>query len=131
MGKTSSKVFEFLEDVSASLTDLANRELTALKELKKQEEGEHPFGIEDLLYYAKRVEEKQFDLDFGAIREHFPVDLVLSGIFKILQDLFGLRFQEIVDAELWHGDVCAFSVLDLSSGDLLGYFYLDLFARFM
>lgn len=112
------QVFEFLEDISASLTDLATRELALLKDLKvgscfdifhpcqfflmshtltvllvamhqKKEEGELPFGMEDLLYYVKRVEEAQFDLDFGALKQYFPVDVVLSGILKITQDLFG------------------------------------------
>ncbi|KAH8495439.1 hypothetical protein H0E87_018570 [Populus deltoides] len=129
MAKTSTKVFEFLEDISASLTDLAMRELALLKDLKKKEEGELPFGIEDLLYYVKRVEEAQFDLDFGALKQYFPVDVVLSGILKITQDLFGLRFQEVADAEVWHGDVSVFSVFDLSSGELLGYFYLDIYMR--
>ncbi|KDP26747.1 hypothetical protein JCGZ_17905 [Jatropha curcas] len=129
MAKTSSKVFEFLEDISASLTDMATRELNVLKDLKKKEEGEIPFGIEDLLYYVKRVEEKQFDLDFGVLRKFFPVNLVLSGIFKIVQDLFGLRFQEMSDPEVWHSDVSVFSVLDLGSGELLGFFYLDLYKR--
>lgn len=129
MAKTSTKVFEFLEDISASLTDLATGELALLKDLKKKEEGEPPFGIEDLLYYVKRVEEAQFDLDFGALKQYFPVDVVLSGILKITQDLFGLRFQEVADAEIWHGDVSVFSVFDLSSGELLGYFYLDIYTR--
>ncbi|XP_052311994.1 probable thimet oligopeptidase isoform X3 [Populus trichocarpa] len=96
---------------------------------KKKEEGELPFGMEDLLYYVKRVEEAQFDLDFGALKQYFPVDVVLSGILKITQDLFGLRFQEVADAEVWHGDVSVFSVFDLSSGELLGYFYLDIYMR--
>lgn len=56
---------------------------------QKKEEGGLPFGIEDLPYYIRRVEELQFDLDFGAVKQYFPVNLVLSGIFKISQDLFG------------------------------------------
>ncbi|KAJ4837321.1 hypothetical protein Tsubulata_048511 [Turnera subulata] len=129
MAKTSSKVFEFLEDISVSLTELATRELSMLKDLKKKDEGDAPFGIEDLLYYVKRVEEMQFDLDFGALKQYFPVDLVLSGIFKIVQDLFGLRFEEISGADVWHSDVSVFSVFDLTTGELLGYFYLDLYKR--
>ncbi|KAA8533259.1 hypothetical protein F0562_033208 [Nyssa sinensis] len=129
MAKSSAKVFEFLEDISASLTDLAMRELTILKDLKKKEEGDSPFGIEDLLYYVKKVEELQFNLDFGAIKQNFPVNLVVSGIFKICQDLFGLRFEEIADAEVWHGDVHLYSVFDLGSSELLGYFYLDMYSR--
>ncbi|OMO60398.1 Peptidase M3A/M3B [Corchorus capsularis] len=129
MAKTSSKVLEFLEDISSSLSDLANKELAVLKELKKQEEGELPFGVEDLLYYVKKVEQQEFNLDFGALKQYFPVNLVLSGIFKIFQDLFGLRLEEIVDADVWDCDVRVFSVFDLSSGELLGYFYLDMYTR--
>lgn len=129
MAKTPSKVLEFLEDISSSLSDLANKELAMLKELKKQDEGELPFGVEDLLYYVKKVEQQEFDLDLGALKQYFPVNLVLSGIFKIFQDLFGLRFEEIADADAWHSDVRMFSVFDLSSGELLGYFYLDMYTR--
>jgi hypothetical protein len=41
----------------------------------------------------------------------------------------GLRFEEIAGAEVWHCDVRVFSVFDLSSSELLGYCYLDLFSR--
>ncbi|KAI8002097.1 putative thimet oligopeptidase [Camellia lanceoleosa] len=100
-----------------------------LKDLKKKEEGDFPFGIEDLLYYVDRIEEQQFNLDLGALKQYFPFNLVMSGILKICQDLFGLRFEEIADAEVWHSDVHLYSVYDLSSSELLGYFYLDMFSR--
>lgn len=129
MPKSSSKVFEFLEDLSASLNELATREINMLKDLKRKEEGDSPFGIEDLLYYAKRVEELQFHVDFADVKQYFPVNLVMSGILKICQDLFGLRFEEIADAEVWHPDVQLYSVYDLSSSELFGYFYLDVFSR--
>ncbi|XP_008222033.1 PREDICTED: probable thimet oligopeptidase [Prunus mume] len=129
MAKTPSKVFEFLEDISNSLTDSATMELSMLKDLKRKEEGDHPFGIEDLLYYVKKAEAQQFNVDFGALKQYFPVNLVLSGVFKIVQDLFGLRFEEMTDAEVWHSDVCVYSVFDLSSGELLGHFYLDMYKR--
>ncbi|CAL2230921.1 unnamed protein product [Prunus armeniaca] len=129
MAKTPSKVFEFLEDISNSLTDSATMELSMLKDLKRKEEGDHPFGIEDLLYYVKKAEAQQFNVDFGALKQYFPVNLVLSGVFKIVQDLFGLRFEEMTDAEVWHSDVCVYSVFDLSSSELLGHFYLDMYKR--
>ncbi|KAL2903544.1 putative thimet oligopeptidase [Bienertia sinuspersici] len=129
MAKSSSKVFEFLEDLSTSLSDLAGKELAVLQELKKNEEGDEPFGIEDLLYYMKKFEEENFHLDFGALKEYFPLSLVLQGVFKILQDLFGLRFEVIVSAEVWQEDIRVFSVFDLGSGELMGYVYLDLYSR--
>ncbi|THG24008.1 hypothetical protein TEA_012980 [Camellia sinensis var. sinensis] len=68
---------------------------------QKKEEGDFPFGIEDLLYYVKRIEGQQFNLDLGALKQYFPFNLVMSGILKICQDLFGLRFEEIADAEVF------------------------------
>ncbi|XP_009105104.1 probable thimet oligopeptidase isoform X2 [Brassica rapa] len=129
MSKTSTTVIRFLEGISSSLTDLAIREFSILKDLKRKEEGELPFGVEDLLYYIKRVEELQFDLDFGDIRQYFPVSLVLSGIFKICQDLFGIKIEEVTETDVWYYDVQAFAVFDSGSGKLLGYFYLDMFTR--
>ncbi|KAL2543331.1 putative thimet oligopeptidase [Abeliophyllum distichum] len=129
MANSSAKVFEFLENISGSLTELASRELSLLKEMKKKEEGEFPFGIEDLPYYVKRAKDQQFDLDFGIVKQYFPINVALSGIFKICQDLFGLRFEEVTDADVWHQDVQLISVFDLSSGELLGYFYLDIYTR--
>lgn len=57
---------------------------------QKKEEGDYPFGVEDLLYYVKKAEEQQFNFDFGDLKQYFPVNLILSGVFKIAQDLFGI-----------------------------------------
>ncbi|WOL03678.1 hypothetical protein Cni_G12398 [Canna indica] len=129
MARTSEKVFEFLEDISENLTDMAMAELNLLKDLKTNEDGDSHFGMEDLLYYMRRAEEQELNLDFGEVKQYFPVNLVLSGILKIFQDLFGLKFEEIKDIEVWHETVCLFSVTDVSSQELLGYFYLDIYSR--
>ncbi|PKU72853.1 thimet oligopeptidase [Dendrobium catenatum] len=129
MAKSPSKVFEFLEEVSDNLSDLATTELNFLKELKLKEEGDTFFGMEDLLYYIRRAEELHFNLDMAEVRQYFPVNVVLSGIFKILQDIFGLKFKEVKNIEIWDETVNLYAVLDLSSKELLGYVYLDMFSR--
>lgn len=45
--------------------------------------------------------------------------------------LAALRFEEIKDVEVWHDTVRLFSVWDANSSDLLGYFFLDIFSRFV
>ncbi|EPS67906.1 hypothetical protein M569_06863, partial [Genlisea aurea] len=130
MANTSTKVIEFLEKISASLTESAAKELSLLKEMKRKEEGDSPFGMEDMPFYVKKIKEQHLDLNFGVIKQYFPINLVLSGIFKIIQDVFGLRFEEVTDAEVWHKDVQLFSVVDMHSGELMGYFYLDIYSRF-
>ncbi|KAL5997347.1 hypothetical protein ACLOJK_008277 [Asimina triloba] len=83
MARTSTKVFEFLEEVSICFTDVANRELNILKDLKKKEEGDFVFGTEDLLYYVKRAEEQAFNQDskvvFSAWCYSNTMSLILYG----------------------------------------------------
>jgi thimet oligopeptidase len=55
-----------------------------------KEEGDAQFGTEDLLYYMKRAEQHKVDLDIGEIKRYFPVKLVISGMLKMFQDLFGI-----------------------------------------
>ncbi|PKA49920.1 thimet oligopeptidase [Apostasia shenzhenica] len=129
MAKTSTKVFEFLEEVSNKLSHLAARELSFLRKLKVEEEGDTSFGMEDIPYYIRRAKELLFNLDLSEVREYFPLNLVLSGIFKIFQDLFGLSFVEVKDVEVWHETVLLYSIRDSSSNELLGYVYVDLLSR--
>ncbi|KAK1381470.1 Neurolysin [Heracleum sosnowskyi] len=49
------------------------------------------------------------------------IPLVLLGVFKIFQDLYGLRFEEIADSIAWHYDVNVYSVSDLCVCELFGY----------
>ena len=60
-----------------------------IHEPQRKEEGDLPFGMEDLRYYMRKAEERKIDVDFGVVKQFFPVNLVLSGILKIFQDLFG------------------------------------------
>ncbi|UYV67343.1 THOP1 [Cordylochernes scorpioides] len=49
-----------------------------------------------------------------------------GGVWQLV---LGLQFAEQEGAEVWHPDVRMFSVSDSTSGELLGYFFMDLFPR--
>ena len=111
---------------------IISRKIVQLLMIQRKEEGESFFGIEDVPYYLKRIQEQELDLDFGVIREYFPVNLVLSGIFKICEDLFGnyailsciLFFQ--VNYLLYHPSVPTFIYLIGNFKGLLRHFGLFL-----
>lgn len=129
MAKTSYKVMEFLEDVSRSMSESAVKELQRLKDLKREEEGESVFGMEDLHYYMRKAEELEFGINYDELRKYFPVDSVTLWILRIYQELLGLKFERLQGAEVWHPDVFVYSVCDSGTGELLGYFYIDLYLR--
>ncbi|XP_057863312.2 probable thimet oligopeptidase isoform X2 [Cryptomeria japonica] len=129
MARTPFKVMEFLEDESRIMSESAVKELQRLKDLKRQEEGESPFGMEDLQYYMHQAEEREFGINYKELRHYFPVESVTQWLLRTYQDLLGLKFDRVQGAEVWHPDVCLYSVLDSVSNESLGYFYIDLYLR--
>lgn len=129
MAKTPFKVMEFLVDISHNMSQSAAKELQRLKDLKREEEGEALFGMEDLQYYMRKAEDLELEIDFETVKHYFPVDAVTSGVLKIYEQLLRLKFEIVDAAEVWHPDVYLYSVSDSSSNQLLGFFYLDVYLR--
>ena len=83
----------------------------------------------DYGYAATLYEKKHFNIDENKIAEYFPTDKVIEGIFTIYQNFLGLTFQKITPLWSWHEDVQLIEIHRTSSGELLGYIFLDLYPR--
>ncbi len=57
------------------------------------------------------------------------MDNVIDGFFVISQILFGIKYREIEEPSVWHEEVRMFEMLEKSTGDKIGVFYLDLYPR--
>ena len=55
---------------------------------------------------------------------------VLSEIMRIYAEILNVSFKQLEgDGSVWHDDVQLYEVTDGKTGDVSGYFYLDLFPR--
>lgn len=59
----------------------------------------------DMRYYMDVVERKKYAVDHSLLREYFPIQRVLSGMFDIYQRLLGVTFNKIDEPPVWHQDV--------------------------
>jgi oligopeptidase A len=82
----------------------------------------------DIAYYAEKQRLALYDLDEEQLRPYFPLEHVLSGLFGIVRQLYGIVVDEVHDLPVWHGNVRAFRICD-ADASLLGYFYADFFPR--
>ncbi len=82
----------------------------------------------DVAFLVERIRREVLEVDQEEVRAYFPLDRVISGLFRITERLFGLRVEERRIREIWHPDVRYYELSD-GSGTHLGGFYADLFPR--
>ena len=81
-----------------------------------------------MLTTAKSRKHKLFQISDEELRPYFPESKAVSGLFEVLNRVFGMTVTEKTGVDVWHESVRFFEVTD-SQGQLRGSFYLDLYAR--
>lgn len=128
MAKNPEEVLEFLEELLAYTQPKAKEEWKELSNFAQSRDQIDTLQAWDILYYREKLQEKKFGICDDILRCYFPVDKVLSGLFKLIERLFGMQIKEIKNIETWDPEVRFFSITD-NQQQLRGQFYLDLYAR--
>ena len=132
MAKNAKNVWAFEKDLKVKLRDKAKKDLVAMMALKSKRTGNKLiFNIQpwESDYYENKIKLERFNLDSEEVRQYFEFNNVTEGLFKIYQLLFGVRFEKVKNASVWHEDVQMFSIFNEETNELIGNFYLDMFPR--
>ena len=128
MADSVAEVESFLRDLAVQATPTAEQDLAQLQKYAQD------YGIKDLqpwdsAYIAEKVKQSEFSLSQEEIRPYFPLPKVISGLFAIVERLYGIKVQEQSESvSRWHDDVRFYQLFN-ADDNLLGGFYFDLFAR--
>ena len=125
MAKNSETVFSFMERTQAKLKKKGRKELRARLKLKGGEDK--VLRAWEWRYYNNLLKKTKYSIDHEKIKEYFPVETVVKGMFEVFGEVFGARF-EPAPLNTWHKDVRAYEVKD-PDGSVAAYFYFDLFPR--
>jgi oligopeptidase A len=123
MASRGETVEKFLQDLLHKCRPAAARELAELEAFAGK-----PLEAWDLVFYTERAKEAKFAVYEEALRPYFPLPKVLSGLFELLERLYGIRVRERAAAAVWHPSVRYYDVLG-AAGELIAGFYLDPYAR--
>lgn len=123
MADSVSEVVEFIEKLAERSRATAERELDALGAL-----ADHPLEAWDVGYYTEKLRESRYSVSDDLLRPYFPVERVIDGLFRVAMRLYGIEVAEQEGVPVWHDTVRYYSVED-GSGNAIGGFYTDLFAR--
>ena len=129
MAKDPERVASFYEGLISPLTKQGEADLSVMGELLAEDAGENQVQSWDWRFYDTQQRRTDYGVDPFEVANYFPLDGVLDGMFDLVQETFGLEFQEVADPDVWHPDVRLFAIHDAGSKELLAHFYLDLFPR--
>ena len=129
MAENPTSVYDLLGRLRKSYKPALDKEMAELTEFASGLEGK-PIDIMpwDYSYYSNKLKAEKYSFDEEAMRPYFELNNVIGGVFGLATRLYGLRFKENSDIEVYHPDVKAFEVSD-ENGRYLGVIYTDFFPR--
>ncbi len=128
MAESPTKVLGFLNDLAAKAKPQGEREVQELKAFVKEEFDIDELDLWDVTYYSEKLKQKLYQISDEELRPYFPESKAVSGLFEVLNRLFGMTVVEREGVDVWHESVRFFDIFD-STNTLRGSFYLDLYAR--
>jgi oligopeptidase A len=127
MAKSPAEVLAFLDDLARRARPFAEKDAAELREFARSELQLHDLQAWDLAYVAEKLRVQRYAFSDQEVKQYFPEDVVMQGLFRVAQTLYSIRISE-AKAETWHPDVRFFDIRD-AAGSLIGQFYVDLYAR--
>lgn len=130
MSKSAKNVRDFLQDLRKKVQPRLKKDLAQLLAFKKTEDSRaKKVEAWDINYLMYQVKKRDFQLDDELIREYFPAEVVMKGMFETYSTLLGVEFIEEPDAIVWYKDVKLYRIVDKATKQTLSYFYTDFTPR--
>ena len=127
MADTPAQVVEFMRKLAQRARPFAEQDMAELREFARRSLGLAELHSWDIGYVSEKLREKRYAFSEQEVKAYFPEDSVLTGMFKLIETLYGLTIQT-GSAPVWHETVRFFDILN-AEGQRIGQFYLDMYAR--
>ena len=127
MAGTGARAFDFVSDLRTRTLPYWERDLAMIREKAARMGLDSPKPW-DLAYVSEALRRERFQFDDEVTRPWFPLDRVLDGLFEIVEQVFGVRVEEVPARDVWHEDVRSYWLI-AEDGTRLGSFFTDWFPR--
>ena len=131
MAKTPDRALDLMEAVWPAALARVEEEVAEMQAIVDAEGGDFEIAPWDYRYYMERVRQAKYELDSDEVKQYLQLDKLRDAMFFVAGELFNFEFTPVPDGTVpvWHEDVHVWEVTDKTSGDAVGLWYLDPFAR--
>ncbi|HEX8656770.1 MAG TPA: M3 family metallopeptidase [Hymenobacter sp.] len=129
MAKTPEKAMALMEQVWTPAVARVKQEVADMQVLANKEGATFKIAPWDYRYYAEKVRKARYDLDQNEVKQYLQLDKMREGMFWMAGELFNFRFAPVANVPVYHPDVKVWEVTDKTSGQHVGLWYFDPYAR--
>ncbi len=131
MAKNPENAMELMEAVWPAALARVEEEVADMQAIAKAEGKNIEIKPWDYRYYAEKVRKDKYDLDSDEVKQYLELDNLTQALFYTGGELFNFDFEPVPDGNVpvFHEDVKVWEVKDRTSGEHIGLFYLDPYAR--
>lgn len=131
MAKSAVAVDQFIDKVVKSARARSAKDYKELLAYKRKLIDKKARVVQDWekTYIENKLKADKYKFDAASVRPYFPYEQVEAGLLAITSKIYGVRYEPVADAEVWHPDVKTFDVYKVDGGQKLGRIYLDMHPR--
>jgi peptidyl-dipeptidase Dcp len=131
MAKTPERAFELMKAVWPVALARVKEEVADMQAIADKEGAAIEIAPWDYRYYAEKVRKAKYDLDSDEVKQYLQLDKLREAMFYVAGELFDFEFTPVPGGTVpvFHEDVTVWEVTDRTSGDNIGLWYLDPYAR--
>jgi peptidyl-dipeptidase Dcp len=129
MAKTPERAMQLLEAVWKPAVARVREEVADMQAVADREGAGITIEPWDYRYYAEKVRKAKYDLDQNEVKEYMQLEKLREAMFWASGELFNFKFTPISNVPVYHPDVRVWEVTDRTSGQHVGLWYFDPYAR--
>ena len=129
MAESPQQVLDFLNDLARRSKPQAEQEFAELETWARDKHGVDSLQAWDVAYYSEKLRQARYNISQEELKPYLPQQMVVQGMFDVVSRLFDVSIRQTDGVDTWHPDVLFYEIRDTDAGELIGQFYLDLYAR--
>lgn len=131
MAGNPENALELMEAVWPAAIARVAEEVADMQALADSEGANITIAPWDYRFYAEKVRKDKYDLDSDEVKQYLQLDKLTDAMFYVAGELFNFEFTAVPEGSVpvFHPDVSVYEVTDKTTGENIGVWYLDPFAR--
>ena len=131
MAKTPENAMALMEAVWPAAIARVAEEVADMQAVANKNGDKITIEPWDYRYYAEKVRKVKYDLDSDEVKQYLQLDKLTDAMHYVAGRLFNYNFTPVPEGSVpvFHEDVKVWEVTDKDSGENIGLWYLDPYAR--